>query len=318
LFVGNAGTAARFLSAFVCLGGGVYRLVGVPRMHERPQGELFEALRQLGNRVEAPGDRLPAVIHAAGARHGKCRVSMRSSSQFASALLLAAPKGGWEVTVEGENEEEAPYVAMTRGLMAVFPKAGGTFEVEPDASSASYFLAADYLLSRAKGGAGTSIRLRREAVTDWQVDARFGRYLPVPPEVSRRRDLGDSILTAMVVAAFGEEPVRFTELGRLRVQECERVVAMRTELSRCGVEVREEGDTLTVYPSADRIRGAEIETYGDHRIAMCFAVAGLVVGGMRIRDPGCVRKTFPNFFEKLGLPSPEGLGAGVVWGKDEG
>jgi 3-phosphoshikimate 1-carboxyvinyltransferase len=316
LFVGNAGTAARFLAAFVCLGSGFYRLHGVPRMHQRPQAELFEALRQLGHGIHATGDRLPAIIHAHGPKPGRCRVSMKSSSQFASALLLAAPAGKWEVEIEGENEEEASYVAMTRDLMKAFPRGGGAFQIEPDASSASYFLAANHLLSTVETLArGSSIALRNAPATTWQVDARFEAYLPVPAEISRRRDLGDSILTAMIVAAFAPEPVRFIDLGRLRVQECERVMAMRTELTKCGVRVREEADSLTLWPSAATFKGAEIETYDDHRMAMCFAVAGLVVPGMRIRNPGCVRKTFPNFFQKLGLPHPDGLGTVILDGR---
>jgi hypothetical protein len=139
LFVGNAGTAARFLAAMVCLGSGVYRLHGVDRMHERPQAALFLALRELGYRVDAPGDKLPARIHGGGRREASCRVSIDSSSQFASALLLCACAGGWQVSVTGENAEESPYVAMTAKLLASFPAGGGTVAIEPDASSGSYF-----------------------------------------------------------------------------------------------------------------------------------------------------------------------------------
>src|SRR5262245_26373587 len=146
LFVGNAGTAARFLSAFVCLGEGVYRLHGVPRMHERPQASLFKALRELGYRVVSPNDKLPALIHGEGPRAGKCRVSIEESSQFASALLLGAKAGGWTVEVTGENAEESPYVAMTIELIKVFPTQGGKFQIEPDASSGSYFIGAAHLL----------------------------------------------------------------------------------------------------------------------------------------------------------------------------
>ena len=151
LFVENSGTAARFLAALVCLGRGVYRLRGSPRMHERPQAGLCEALRQLGYRVDAPENRLPLDIHGVGPRSGAaCQVNIKESSQFASALLLCAGIGGWAVSVAGENQEEAPYVAMTRSLLESFPLAGGNFDIEPDASSASYFVAADWLL-RPKG-----------------------------------------------------------------------------------------------------------------------------------------------------------------------
>lgn len=306
LFVGNAGTAARFLAALVCLGSGAYRLHGTPRMHERPQAALFAALRELGYRIESPNDRLPAVIHGAGPRPGRCRVSVAESSQFASALLLAGRVGGWEITVTGDNAEEQPYVEMTRQLVRAFPEAGGRWEIEPDASSGSYFWAADWLL----GGRGR-VRVARWPRSGWQVDARFPQYLPLPDTVSRARDLGDSILTAMVLAPFAARPVRFTDLGRLRLQECERVAAMRAGLTRCGARVEEVGDTLTIYPAAGPLHGAAIETQGDHRIAMCFAILGLKAPGVRIQNPACVRKTFPNFFQKLAAPPPAGLGVEV-------
>src|SRR5271154_7131528 len=145
LFVGNAGTAARFLSAFVCLGNGVYRLSGVPRMHERPQAALFQALRELGYRIESENNKLPVKIFGEGPKNGKCRVSIEESSQFASALLLCAKVGNWEIEIIGENAEESPYVAMTLKLIEAFPKNGGTFQIEPDASSGSYILAAGWL-----------------------------------------------------------------------------------------------------------------------------------------------------------------------------
>src|SRR2546423_4171914 len=122
LFVGNAGTAARFLGAMLCLGEGIYRLHGVPRMHERPQASLFRALRDLGYRIDATNEKLPALVHGGGPRSGKCRVSIEESSQFASALLLGAKIGGWKVQVTGENAEESPYVVMTAKLIAQFPK----------------------------------------------------------------------------------------------------------------------------------------------------------------------------------------------------
>jgi len=299
LFVGNAGTAARFLSALVCLGRGTYRLNGVPRMHERPQAALLSALRSLGYRVQAPGDHLPAIIEGGGSRAGKVTVSVDQSSQFASALLLSAHAGGWEVQVTGADVEELPYVEMTRRLIESFPHGGGKLDIEPDASSGSYFWAAGELL-------GGRVKVRHWPTSGWQVDAVFPRYLPLPQSLSRERDLGDSIMTAMILAPFGRWPVRFTELGRLRVQECERVVAMRMELTRCGADVEEVDDTLTIRPSL--LRGATIATYQDHRLAMCFATLGLKVGGIRIENPSCVKKTFPNFFEKLAAPAPEGLG----------
>ncbi len=315
LFVGNAGTAARFLSALVCLGQGGYRLSGVPRMHERPQAALFNALRELGYRIDSPNDRLPAVIHGAGPRPGKCTVSIEESSQFASALLLGGKAGGWRVEVVGENAEESPYVAMTTQLMAAFPKGGGSFHIEPDASSGSYFIAAQALLSW--GGNGPAdIVVRDWPRSGWQVDAKFEDYLrsKVLRTVSREGDLGDSIMAAIVLAPLlpGHEgaPTRFTHLDRLRVQECDRVQALNTELTKCGARVIESRDTLEVFPGP--LHGAEIETYHDHRMAMCFAVLGLKVPGIKIRNPACVKKTFPNFFQKLAAAPPHGLGAVIL------
>ena len=117
-------------------------------------------------------------------------------------------------------------------------------------------------------------------------------------------------MTAIALSPLLSYPTRFIDLGRLRVQESERVVALRTELTKCGAKVIEQGDTLQIEPS--ELHGAEIDTYDDHRIAMCFATLGLAVPGMRLRDPGCVRKTFPNFFAKLAAPAPGGLGATIV------
>ena len=302
LFVGNAGTAARFLAALVCLGHGVYRLHGSPRMNERPQQSLFQALRQLGYRVE--GDRLPATIIGTGPRPGTCDVSVRESSQFASALLLCARYGGWTVKVSDSDPEESAYVAMTVKVSEEFPRNGGRFAIEADASSGSYFIAAQWL-GLARPNQGETI-VQKWPQTGLQIDAAFPRFWPPPPAISREKDLGDSIMTAIVLAPFAPHPVRFTELGRLRVQECERVVALRTELEKCGARIVERGDELLVSPSD--LRGAEIETYNDHRMAMCFAILGLKVPGIKIKNPACVRKTFPNFFQKLAAEPPLGLG----------
>jgi 3-phosphoshikimate 1-carboxyvinyltransferase len=379
LFVGNAGTAARFLAAFVCLGNGVYRLSGVPRMHERPQAALFQALRQLRYQVESEqgNDKLPVRIHGDGIAEagfatrreveaskitadfdglqlGKvrptkrperwCKVSIGASSQFASALLLSAKLGGWEIEIVGENAEESPYVAMTSKLMEAFPNQGGTFQIEPDASSGSYFFATSRL--ELEGRYLNQVTVTAWPSSGWQIDGKFDDFAhfgglrrllePGNPEmekarqqigsrllkdivkaskseISRLSDLGDSIMTAIVVTALSDEPQKFTDLGRLRVQECERVVALRTELTKCGANVVEEGDTLTVFPST--LHGAEIETYNDHRMAMCFAILGLKVPGIKIKNPACVKKTFPNFFQKLAGAPPHGLGAVILDGE---
>jgi len=355
LFVGNAGTAARFLAAFVCLGEGIYRLSGVSRMYERPQSALFKALRELGYRIETDfgNDRLPAFIEGSGpAPGGKCKVSIEKSSQFASALLLCAKAGEWNVTIVGENAEESPYVAMTSKMMEVFPHKGGTFQIEPDTSSGSYFWAAaefarspKYLEYSEQFGIPVettflhSVSVSGWPSSLWQIDQRFPDIL-LPrgmaiglmlekhgarndeaflhfafqkDKISRATDLGDSIMTAIVLAPFSLNQTHFTDLGRLRVQETERVAALRTELTRCGAKVEEHGDTMTVFPSRSTdLHGAEIETYDDHRMAMCFAVLGLKVPGIKIKNPACVKKTFPNFFQKLATPPPKGLGATIL------
>lgn len=339
LFVGNAGTAARFLAAMVCFGEGVYRLHGVPRMHERPQAALFQALKHLGYRIDSPNDRLPALIHGAGPKPGaKCTVSIEESSQFASALLLGAKVGGWKIDVTGENAEESPYVAMTSELIKTFPHRGGNLQIEPDASSGSYFWGADWLLDKSELDEAL-ISIVRQAGPDedvsqkfnerkrshvsvanwpksgWQLDADFTVFVrrdtrSYPSVISRTHDLADSIMTAIVLSPTTRAQVRFVELGRLRVQECERVVALRTELTKCGARVIETGDTLEVFPS--QLHGAEIETYHDHRMAMCFAILGLKVPGIKIKNPACVKKTFPNFFQKLAAAPPHGLGATIL------
>ncbi|MBI3881302.1 MAG: hypothetical protein HY301_14720, partial [Verrucomicrobia bacterium] len=225
LFVGNAGTAARFLAAMVCLGEGVYRLHGVPRMHERPQAALFAALRELGYRVDSANDRLPALIHGGGPRPGaKCRVSIEESSQFASALLLGAKAGGWKVEIVGENADESPYVAMTVAMQNSFRKFGSVFPVDADASSGSYFWAAGWLWP---DELNFPIQVNHWPVNDWQVDSQFPIVLNQIKagrrRVSRQHDLGDSIMTMAVIAPFAGHSIELTDLGRLRLQECERV-----------------------------------------------------------------------------------------------
>ena len=318
IHVGNAGTAARFLAALVCLGKGVFRLEGVPRMHERPQAALFQALRELGYQVSSTNEKLPAVIHGNGPQPGQCRVSIEKSSQFASALILCAAKAGWQVSVTGENAAEAPYVKLTERLVAAFPPRGGVFTIEPDASSASYFWGIDRLLSMSQPAGTSVVRIDQWPDSGLQIDQRFpelvggGHSLTFPPSISRENALGDSIMTAIVLAPFASTPVTFTELHRLRLQECERVQALRVELTKCGGKVVEDGESLTVSPS--RLHGAEIETYDDHRMAMCFAILGLKVPEISLKNPSCVKKTFPNFFQKLASLPPHGLGITILEG----
>jgi 3-phosphoshikimate 1-carboxyvinyltransferase len=315
LFIGNAGTAARFLAAMTCLGDGAYLVKGTPRMHERPQSALFRALRELGYRIDSPNNRLPALIHGGGPRAGKCTVSIEESSQFASALLLCAKVGGWEIQVVGDDSEESAYLSLTKYLIERFPTWRGSVFIEPDASSETYVWGADAIQQLSYGKTDGIKPSYAKPVSGWQIDGRFKDFLPLDnPKlggaISRATQLGDGIMTAIVLAPFASRPIRFTDLGRLRLQECERVVALRTELTKCGVKVIETGDTLEVFPSP--VHGAEIESYDDHRMAMCFSILGLKVPGIRIKNPSCVKKTFPNFFQKLAMAPPRGLGVAIL------
>jgi len=305
LHVENAGTAARFLTALVCIGSGTYRISGIPRMHERPQAALLDALRTLGYQIDAPGNHLPAVVHGSGPRPGAATsVSVAASSQFASALILAAKPAGWLIEVSGANPDELPYVDMTRRMVLDFPWQGGSYQIEPDASSASYFWGAQSLLATS----GAAISIAAPPRSGMQADAAFESLWlnsPLRPEYSRSTDLADSIMTAIALAPFAPHPIEFTDLGRLRVQECERVLALRTELSKCGALISESGDSLSITPGP--LHGATLDTWNDHRIAMCFAMLGLRVPGIRLHNPACVRKTFPNFFAKLAS-----LGASIL------
>jgi 3-phosphoshikimate 1-carboxyvinyltransferase len=263
--------------------------------------------------------------------------------------------GGWQVEVVDENTDELPYVAMTERMIECFPRSG-VFQIEPDASSGSYFWAASWLVSvsswlstfldntdlmriegrfhnlwdriRASHPAmepksadddQLAVRVVNWPTSGWQADADFPSLIPLPDRISREGQLGDSIMTAIILAAdlWGglglerrEKGIRFTDLRRLRLQECERVVALRTELTKCGANIVEEGDSLAVFQS--KLHGAEIETYNDHRMAMCFAALGLKVPGIRLRNPSCVKKTFPNFFQKLAAAPPHGLGVTIL------
>ena len=317
LFVGNAGTAARFLLAFLCLGSGYYRLHGVPRMHERPQAALIESLRQLGYVIEAEDDHLPALICGAGPRAAGCRVDIGQSSQFASALLLSAEVGGWDVSFFGKTLEESPYVGMTMELVKQFGAPPQVFQIEPDASSGSYFwgLNALGLECEPRGGDrdAKTVQVQNWPTSGWQIDAEFPRFLGFEAEVSRDRDLGDSIMTGIVLAARASGSRRFVDLARLRVQECERVLALRTELARCGINAEEREQTLTVHPGS--LNPAVIETYDDHRMAMCFSLLALCQSGIQLKDPNCVKKTFPSYFLKLSSPAPHGMGAIIREGK---
>ncbi len=336
LLIGNAGTAARFLTAMLTLGQGEYHLDGVQRMRQRPIGDLVNALNQLGARVSAASHRNslcpPVTVRASGLPGGWCSLSGGVSSQFLSALLMAAPyaRQPVEIRVVGPMNSK-PYVDLTLGVMADFgvtverqgyasfrvePQpyhAPGDYPIEADASAASYFFAAPAVcggwvevanLSRAarQGDIAFLGVLEQMGCT---VRERAGGIRVQSPESDSLRgvevdmsDFSDTFLTLAAIAPFAKTPTTIRGVASSRLKETDRVAAAVTELRRLGVKVDEHPDGLTVYPSAD-LRPARIHTYDDHRVAMAFALVGLRLPGVEIENPGCVAKTFPAYFEVL-------------------
>lgn len=330
LFVGNAGTAMRFLTAALCLGRGVFRIDGTERMRERPVGDLLQALRQLGADVtsERANDCPPVIVRAQGIAGGRARIRASKSSQFVSALLQIGPctSRGVEIEVEGPLVA-APYVDMTLAVMAAFgaqveregyqwfgvkPSGyeGQCYGVEPDASSAHYLWAAAALCNGRVRTPGLGRSSLQGDVRFAEVLARMGAAVEMGEDWIEVRGPGqlegidvdmnaisDTAMTLAVLGAFARAPVRIRNVAHLRLQESDRLHAAAAELSRLGIQVQEEADALTVYPG--RVRPGVVETYNDHRVAMSFALVGLKVPGIGIRNPRCVEKTFPAYFEVL-------------------
>jgi 3-phosphoshikimate 1-carboxyvinyltransferase len=319
LFLGNAGTATRFLTAAVALVEGTVVVDGDEHMRKRPITPLVEALRTLGIEVSAPSGCPPVTIRGRGHfGSGRIEVDGSLSSQFVSALLMAAPfgQGPIEVALIGSTIGARGYVDLTVAAMRTFgAKVGQVDErswrieprryvatdlaVEPDASAATYFWAAEALTSGSID-LGTPV----EAFTQPDAaSAKFIRLFPNMPSMIEGSQMQDAVPTLAVLAAFNKQPVRFTGIANMRVKECDRVSALATELSRIrpGLGV-EDGDDLLVASDpklAGQVLPASIETYADHRIAMSFALAGLKVGGITILDPDCVGKTFPGYWDAL-------------------
>jgi len=310
LYVGTAGTAARFLSAFCALGSGMYSIRGTERMHERPMKEVFDAIRKLGGRVEDSNGHLPAVI--AGPIHeGHIRVDDSESSQFASALLLISERARLEVEAPW-----SPYVEMTRHLLEQWKNFSDVFEIEPDASSASYFVALHRLLQKAHPSPSHSLRLAR-----WlpEQSCQMDRFIDQDDlwnalwdsqesnetfEISRKTDLGDAAMTFAIAAAASNRVLCVKDAANMRKQECDRLAALKTELRKCGVHADDSEDSLFI-GHTKTFQPARIHTYNDHRMAMCFAVLGAIdvmkngEPWITIENPACVAKTFPNFWETL-------------------
>ncbi len=328
VFVGNAGTVARFLPPALALGEGPYIVDGAPRMRERPVGDLVAAMRLLGAEVEYGEEegRFPLRVEGGGIRGGVARVRGKSSSQFASGLLMAAPYAKDSVTLEVEGRVEWPYVGITVEVMRAFGVEVGAVDaryavapalyrareygVEPDASGASYFMAAAAVT-------GGRVRIPGLGAGSMQGDLRFAdvlgemgcdvevgedhvevrgpdRLLGVEVDMNA---FSDTMITLCAIAPFASTQTVITNVEHTRYQETDRVSAVATELRRLGIAVEERRDRLRITPGT--ISPAVVRTYGDHRMAMAFAVTGLLAPGIRIRDPGCVTKTFPEYFERL-------------------
>jgi 3-phosphoshikimate 1-carboxyvinyltransferase len=336
LFLGNAGTAFRPLTAALAFAGGRYRLDGVARMRERPIGDLVDALNALGARIVYEGELgfPPLRIEPAeGLASDEVAIRGGVSSQFLSGLLMAspliAPAGGLRIRVEGALISQ-PYVRMTVALMARFgvrvTEQGGQFlvpraryvapgelAVEGDASGASYFLA----LGAIAGGPVVVEGVGRDSV---QGDVRFADFLErmgarivwgpdwisaAAPATGRLRaieadytEIPDAAMTIAASALFAEGRSVLRGIGSWRVKETDRIAAMATELRKLGATVEEGADWLAVAPPA-RVLEAAIDTYDDHRIAMCFSLAAAGGVPVHIRDPRCVAKTFPDYFERM-------------------
>jgi 3-phosphoshikimate 1-carboxyvinyltransferase len=329
LNVGNAGTAARFLTAMVALHpNGEYEISGDPRMHERPMKELFDALVKLGARfdfLKSP-NHLPVIMYTNGLTseqlpEHRLRLDASESTQFASALYLVRPHiaGGLLLDLPPQyNPDPLGYIGMTERMISGFTTEidGGVwiYNIEPDFSSASYFIAAEFIMY---GDLSHRVKIRGwnnlEDSMLLQPDREFPKWLKKLTQapkntkicVSRRDELGDSILTLAICALFGNASLEIIHANRLRFQETNRIEAMVTELRKVGgEEVAEETDDGFIVHPADPTKlydnkPKDIETYNDHRMAMCFSALGLKVPGIRIKNPQCVSKTFPNFFEKL-------------------
>jgi 3-phosphoshikimate 1-carboxyvinyltransferase len=360
LFLGNAGTAFRPLTAALALSNGQYRLAGVPRMYERPIGDLVDALRQLGADIRYLGNEgfPPLEIRPAPIRVGG-RVAVRgeASSQFLTALLMAMPLTGAGATVEVVGELiSKPYIDITLNLMARFGvvverdgwrafripagvryRSPGTVFVEGDASAASYFLAAGAI-------AGGPVRVEGVGRDSIQGDVRFAEALQAmgaqvamgpnwieaaAPADGRLKAIDldcnhipDAAMTLAVAALFAEGTTRLRNIASWRVKETDRIAAMATELRKLGASVEEGADYLRITPphSSPLTPHASIDTYDDHRMAMCFSLACLGGVPVRINDPKCVNKTYPDYFERfasllapvIAVDGPSASGKGTV------
>ena len=333
LFLGNAGTAMRFLTAMLSLTNNTIELTGITRMKQRPIGELLSALASWGGDLySTKGNGCPPVlIRGRGLEGGIVSLPGKTSSQFISALLLISPYTKNESIINIENNPVSlPYIKMTTEMMNEFgviidstdkpmsfrtsphkKYSPGEYLIESDASSASYFFAA----AAVTGGKTRILGLSEKSI---QGDIAFVRVLekmgctiksgPDWIEVSSNghlngitadmKNISDTAQTLACVALFAEGKTKITGIANIRFKETDRILALKNELSRLGAKIEETDDSITIHP-AQKYNTAEIETYDDHRMAMSFAVAGLKIKGITIKDHECVSKTFPDFFKVL-------------------
>ncbi|HLX61910.1 MAG TPA: 3-phosphoshikimate 1-carboxyvinyltransferase [Planctomycetota bacterium] len=338
LFVGAAGTAMRFLSAFVALGEGHFRLDGTARMRERPIEDLLSGLRQLGvnARSEFGNGCPPVIVEASGLPGGHTQIDGSRSSQYISAILQVAPYAKTPMTIEVTGAfVSRPFVELTLKGMSDFgvltatdgernyrPTHGvkyraGSYEIEGDATAASYFLGAAAILggrccvtnvaaNSAQGDARFAHVLRRMgcAVRSGFLSNQRGIEIYRDPRMPLKaidvdlNDMPDVVLTLAVICLFAEGTSTILNVGNLRIKETDRLHALATELRRVGARVEEGDDYLEITPGPPKI--AAVETYDDHRMAMSLALAGLGQEGVTIKNPACVSKTYPEFFADLG------------------
>lgn len=346
LFMGNAGTAIRPLTAALSVLGGNFKLHGVPRMHERPIGDLVDALRQLGCQIDYQGQEgYPPLQIGKPALAVNAPIQVRGdvSSQFLTALLMALPLvAEKDIVIEVVGELiSRPYIEITLNLLARFGvevtrdgwqrftipagcklRSPGSLHVEADASSASYFIAIGAIAARVRGQKG--IRIEGVGADSIQGDIRFvdaarmmGAQIQSGPnwlEVARGawplkaidldcNHIPDAAMTLAVMALYADGTTTLRNIASWRVKETDRIAAMATELRKLGATVEEGGDFIRVTPpaSAAQWKAASIHTYDDHRVAMCFSLAAFNPAGLpvRIEDPKCVAKTYPDYFEAL-------------------
>jgi 3-phosphoshikimate 1-carboxyvinyltransferase len=321
LFLGNAGTATRFLTAAVALVDGDVVVDGDANMRKRPIRPLVNALAQLGVKAETPTGCPPVTVHGTARIKGRQRVEIDASlsSQYVSAILMLAARGysPTDIALTGDHIGARGYIDLTvaamehfgavvtsdsKGVWTVFGTAYTAVDmaIEPDASAATYLWAAEAIT-------GGRIDLGRSAESFTQPDTAAHAIIaawPDMPALIEGSQMQDAIPTLAVIAAFNETPVRFTGIANLRVKECDRIRALSSGLNRIrpGLAL-EDGDDLIVQGDPALIgqsRPCTIETFDDHRIAMSFAVAGLLVRDVAILDPDCVGKTYPGFWDDLG------------------